>query len=121
MKPRLDQCLSILKKLVLAYLITAVLLMLLSMLLYKLQLQEKTVRIGIIFIYAVSCFAAGFIAGKSAEKKQFIWGLLTGVLYFAVLAIVSILIKQSFEAVSGRFATTFLICAGSGMLGGMLS
>jgi len=117
----LEKAISILKKLLFAYIITAVLLMILSFALYKMQLQEGTVQIGIVVIYAVSCFAAGFITGKTEVKKQFLWGLLVGVLYFAVLLAITVLVKHSVEDIMGKGLTTFFICAGSGMLGGMLS
>ena len=117
----MEKGISILKQLLSAYIVTAVLLMILSLFLYKMQLQEGTVRIGIIVIYAVSCFFAGFIAGKTEVKRQFLWGLLIGVLYFVVLVAVSVLVKHSLEDLLGRGITTLFICGGSGMLGGMLS
>lgn len=117
----MEKTLSILKKLSFAYIITAVMLVILSFALYKMQLREGTVKIGIMIIYAVSCFSAGFIAGKTEVKRQFLWGLLIGVLYFVVLLVVSLLIKQDIQVIFGKGLTTFLICAGSGMLGGMLS
>lgn len=117
----MEKGLSILKKLLFAYIVTAVLLMILSIFLYKMQLGEGTVRIGIIVIYAVSCFFAGFITGKTETKKQFLWGLLIGVLYFVVLLGVSLAVKHSYQDIFTRAVTTFCICAGSGMLGGMVS
>lgn len=117
----MERAISLLKKLLFAYIITAVLLMILSFALYKLQLQAGTVQICIIAIYAISCFFAGFIAGKTEVKKQFLWGLVVGVLYFVVLLGISVLVKHSMADVLGKGVTTFFICAGSGMLGGMLS
>ncbi len=117
----MDKLISVLKKLLLAYIITAVLLVVLSFALFKLQLQEGTIRLAIVFIYAISCFVAGFLEGKAREKQQFVWGFLTGVAYFIVLFVVSVVVKQSLQEVMDKTVTTFLICAGSGMLGGMLS
>lgn len=117
----MEKGLSILKKLLFAYIVTAVLLMILSIFLYKMQLGEGTVRIGIIVIYAVSCFFAGFITGKTETKKQFLWGLLIGALYFVVLLGVSLAVKHNYQDIFTRAVTTFFICAGSGMLGGMVS
>lgn len=117
----MEKALSILKKLLFTYIITAVMLLILSFALYKMQLQEGTVKIGILVTYAVSCFLGGFVAGKTEVKKQFLWGLLMGVLYFAVLLVVSLLVKQDFQILFGKGLTTLLLCAGSGMLGGMLS
>lgn len=117
----MEKTLSLLKKLLFAYIVTAVLLMILSFALYKMQLQEGTVRIGIIVIYGISCFFAGFIAGKTEVKRQFLWGLFIGVMYFVVLLVITLLVKHSLQDILGKGLTTFLICAGSGMLGGMLS
>ncbi len=117
----MEKSLSVLKKLLFAYIITAMLLMILSLFLYKMQLKEGTVRIGIILIYAVSCFFAGFITGKTEAKNKYLWGLLVGVLYFVVLLGISLAVRHSFQDIFGRGLTTLFICGGSGMLGGMLS
>ena len=44
-----------------------------------------------------------------------------GVLYFIVLAGVSFAVNRSIQEVANNFVTVFLLCAGSGMLGGMVS
>ena len=43
-----------------------------------------------------------------------------GVLYFAILTVVSLAVNKSVEDVAGNMMTVFFLCAGSGMLGGML-
>lgn len=111
----------ILQCLLFGYLITGGLLLILAALLYKMQLSEQIVSIGIIAIYVVSTLISGMIAGKRAGEKKYIWGLLQGSLYFVVLVLVSLLIKHSISDFGSNFATTFLLCAGSGMLGGMLA
>ncbi len=104
-----------------AYLLTAGLLLLLALLLYRFGLSEKVVSIGIILIYIVVTFLAGFLAGKKAGEKKFLWGLLMGCVYFCILTVVSLLVNRGIEEVSGNLITVFLLCSGSGMLGGMLS
>ena len=49
------------------------------------------------------------------------WGLFAGVLYFTVLVLVSLIVDHGVSGFSANLITTFFICAGSGMLGGMLS
>lgn len=110
-----------LKCLLFSYIITGLLLMLLALLLYRLKLSEQIVSIGIILIYVAAAFFAGFVTGKKTKEKKFLWGLFMGTAYFLVLTGVSFAVNRNVSDLSGSFGTTFLICAGSGMLGGMLS
>lgn len=54
----------ILKSLLCAYLVTGVLLLILTVLLYKCGLEEKHVSAGILTVYILSTLAGGFVAGK---------------------------------------------------------
>ncbi|MBR1854955.1 MAG: TIGR04086 family membrane protein [Lachnospiraceae bacterium] len=112
--------LSVLKGLVFSYILTAVLLMLLAFALFKMELTEKPVAIAIIAIYVLATLFAGFVTGKKCKSRRFLCGLLTGVAYFMVLALVSMVLKQD-AALGSSFFTTLALCAGGGMLGGMLS
>lgn len=111
----------LLKSLLFSYILTAALLLLLAFVLFKMELAERPVAVAIIVIYVVATFFAGFVAGKKLQNRKFLWGLLMGVAYFVVLALVSLAVKQSPEALSNSFFTTLALCAGGGMLGGMLS
>lgn len=111
----------LLKSLLCAYIISGILLLLLAFLLYKLNLDEGKVSAGIIMIYVISTFAGGFIIGKLAGVRKFLWGLTCGILYFGLLLLVSIGIYRSLQGNGANVLTTFLLCAGGGMLGGMVS
>lgn len=111
----------ILKCLLISYLLTTGLLLLLALMLYRFDLSEKTVSICIIGIYIIITFLAGFLAGKREGSRKFLWGLLMGGLYFTVLIVISLVINQGMNEVSGNFFTVLVLCCGSGMLGGMLS
>lgn len=111
----------LLKCLLVSYLLTGGALLLLALLLYRLQLSEQVVNIAIILIYALACLAAGFLSGKCMRERRFFWGLLAGVLYFVILSLITLLVNHSFQDLSSGFFTTLMICAGSGMLGGMVS
>ncbi|MBD5460594.1 MAG: TIGR04086 family membrane protein [Lachnospiraceae bacterium] len=108
------------KCLLFSYILTGGLLMLLALGLYRLNLSAGVVSAGIIIIYTVSSFLAGFMAGKKIGNRKFLWGLLMGTAYFVVLAIISLLVNHSVKEVASSFATVYVICAGSGMLGGMI-
>ena len=111
----------ILKCLLLSYLLTTGLLLLLALMLYKFELSEKIVSICIIGIYILVTFLAGFLAGKREGSRKFLWGLLMGSLYFAILDVVSIVTNHGTGEISGNFITVLMLCCGSGMLGGMIS
>ena len=119
--PHMGKSILLLKNLLFSYILTGGLLLLLAFLLYKCKLQETIVSIGIIAIYILATFFAGFITGKKMGEKKFLWGLVIGSAYFLILLIVSICVNQRAEDVANDLLTTFFMCAGSGMLGGMLS
>ena len=109
-----------LKCLLFSYILTVGLLLLLALFLYRFGLAEKTVSIAIIMIYIAASLFAGFAAGKKIGTRKFLWGLLAGVLYFTILLCVSLVLEHGTAGISGNLVTVFFICAGSGMLGGML-
>lgn len=111
----------IMKCLLISYLITTGLLLFLALMLYRFNLSEKIVSICIIAIYIIVTFLAGFLTGKREGNKKFLWGLLMGTLYFAILIVISLIVNHGMNEVSGDFFTVLVLCAGSGMLGGMLS
>ena len=80
----------LLKALLAGYVVTGVLLMLLALLLYKIDLDEQKVTMGIIATYVISTFAGGFLMGKLVGEQRFVWGLILGVLYFLLLFAVSL-------------------------------
>ena len=116
-----EKVIFITKCMLMAYILTAGLLLLLAFMLYRFGLSEKVVSICIIAIYIVVTFLAGMLAGKKAGKRRFLWGLAMGISYYMILVIVSMIVNKGAQAVAGNMATVFFLCAGSGMMGGMLS
>ena len=104
-----------LKSLLSAYIITGILLLFLALLLYKFQLSEPKVNIGIIIVYVISSFLGGFLEGKMMKTRKFLWGAAAGLLYFAILALISL------GGGSSHFVTTLILCTAGGTLGGMVS
>lgn len=109
-----------LKCLLASYILTGLLLLILALLLYKAGIGPGIVSVAIIIIYVVSTFFAGFLAGKKMKSRKFLWGLLMGVLYFTVLAIMSLIVNRSVGALGNSFFTTLILCCAGGMMGGML-
>lgn len=111
----------IIRTLLVSYLFTIVLLALLTFLLYKFRLPESQITLGINAVYILSCFLGGLLAGKAMKTRRFFWGLLTGLLYFAVLFAVSMLQDQAVTSDMAHILTVLGMCAASGMVGGMVS
>jgi len=111
----------ILKNMLISYLLTAGLLLLLSLLLYRFGLSENIVSMSITGIYVIATFLSGFLAGKREQTKRFLWGLLMGLLYFLLLSAVSLIVDSSTFSLGRGFITTLILCCAGGMLGGMLS
>lgn len=111
----------LLKALLAGYVVTGILLMILALLLYKIDLDEQKVTVGIVATYVISTFVGGFIMGKLVEEQKFIWGLVLGVIYFLLLFAVSFAVNHRLQSNGTNLVTTLLLCAGGGMLGGMVS
>ena len=115
------QVFQILKALLASYIVTGILLFAATFFLYKFEWDEQMVTAGIIVIYVVSTFVGGFILGKIRKARKFWWGLIMGVLYFALLFLISFGVYRNFDGNGTNVITTLLLCAGGGMLGGMLA
>ncbi len=109
------------KSLLAAYVITGALLLILALLLYKTQLSESAVNVGIIAIYVIACFLGGFLEGRMMKTRKFLWGGASGLLYFMVLAVISLAAGQGLSGGTSHFITTLILCAAGGTLGGMVS
>ena len=110
----------ILLGLLMAYVITLLGILVLAFGLYRWNFSVNTVEIGILVLYLVSCLIGGMIAGKKAGSRKFLWGLLLGVSYFAILLILSLADKQGISSGFKEIVLPGIICLFSGMLGGML-
>ncbi|MBE5876119.1 MAG: TIGR04086 family membrane protein [Lachnospiraceae bacterium] len=115
-----ERVISLLKGVLIAYIITAVMLFLMAFLLYQFNLSETIVDIGILICYVASSLMAGLCYAINAKSRKFAWGMLAGFVYYAVLLGISVAIEEDFEIFSTSCITTLFICTGSGMLGGML-
>lgn len=116
-----SKVLLVMKCLLCAYIITGSFLLILAFLLYKFDLDNGKVTVGILFIYILSSFTGGFLLGKVVSEKKFMWGALFGTLYFGTLFVLSIVVNRSVSQDISTILTSFILCAGAGMIGGMIS
>lgn len=115
-----ERIIALLKCLLAAYVATGLMLAFLAVLLYKLQLGENIIEIGIIVVYVISSVLAGLFFSKGARSRRFLWGMLAGAVYFLIICVISMVMDPEFMFLSNSCLTTMAICVGSGMLGGML-
>ena len=111
----------VLKGLLVSYVVTGVLLLLLAMALYRLELNEKSVSAAVIVIYVLSTLVGGIVIGKLAKVLRFLWGLLLGGSYFTQLMLITLGVYHTLSGDGVHFLTTFVLCAGGGMAGAMIS
>ena len=109
------------KALLAAYVVTGILLIILALALYKFELNEGAVTAGVTAVYLISTFTSGLVVGKLAKVRRFLWGIVLGILYFALLLLVTVGIYRTFHGSSTEILVTFALCAGGGMAGGMIS
>ena len=109
------------KSLLAAYVVTGILLIILALALYKFELNEGAVTAGVTAVYLISTFTGGLVVGKLAKVRRFLWGIVLGILYFALLLLVTVGIYRTFHGSSTEILVTFALCAGGGMAGGMIS
>lgn len=110
-----------LKALLASYIVTGVLLLILTLLLYKLELNEKIVSAAIVGIYLVSTLIGGIIIGKLVRVKRYLWGMGLGVIYFGLLLLITLGVYRTLNQDAANLMTTFVLCMGGGMAGGMIS
>ena len=113
--------LKVLSTLLIMYILTGVALFVLAFLLYKMELTENIVTIGITAIYVVSGLLGGIIIGKRMKTRRFLWGIIMGAAYFLVLLIGSALLNRGLTSDMLHIGLTQVMCMGAGMIGGMVS
>lgn len=111
---------SIIKFLLMSYILTTIILVILAAVLWKFNPPSALISGGLIFAYVVSSFFGGLLLGKKMNKNKYIWGMLFGLLYFAVIFAASLVLNRISGEPFGNVVTVCLLCVGGGMLGGML-
>ena len=109
------------KSLLASYIVTGILLLVLTFFMYKFQLNEKIVSAAIVGIYVVSTLIGGMIIGKLTKSKRYLWGMVLGIVYFVLLLLITLGVYRTLNGDSVSIVTSLILCAGGGMTGGMIS
>lgn len=105
-----------------AVFVTILLLLLLTVLIYNTDISGTVSGIMMVAIYVLGPFAGAFVLGKIMKKKRFLWGMLLGVVYFALFVLLSVLTAEE-GAIPGirDYLQVLLAVLPGGILGGMFS
>ena len=101
------------------YAITCIIFLAYAMLITYTQMSERSLPMVIAITTLLSVMLAGFDAAKGASSRGWMWGMIAGFIYVAVLAIIMIVMLPGFF-VDGRTITVIALSIGGGGLGGIL-
>ena len=107
------------RALIATYILSGILLAILSFALFKFRLPENQVNLAVCAV--LSCFFGGIIAGKTMRTRRFFWCLVLGTLYFLFLYLMSLAQKDGVTEDTKRLLSVLAMCTLSGMAGGMVS
>lgn len=113
--------LQVLKATIAVAVVTALMLLLLAFLLFKLDLSDGFIMAGIYITYVVACFIGGLIIGKVRGEKKYMWGMIVGLAFFVTLSIVSLIVTGELYGSGMRALGALAACVLGGAVGGMIA
>lgn len=116
-KKKLGKMLAITVMLMIA--VSAMLLFILSIVMYKMALGRNVAEIVIILVYVIVGVIGGFLMGRYMRERRFLWGLAAGAAYFFVLLAISLAVGGGQMKDMMQMFITMILCLASSMIGGM--
>jgi len=101
------------------YAITCIVFLAYAMLITYTQMSERNLPTVVAITTLLSVMVAGFDAAKGAPSRGWMWGMIAGAVYVAILAIIMVVMLPGFF-VDGRTATVIVLSVAGGGLGGIL-
>ncbi len=113
--------LQVLKATIAVSVVTIVMLLIIAFLLFKFNLSDSAIMVGVYVTYVVSCFVGGFIIGKVRGEKKYLWGMVVGFTFFITLSIISLIVTGVLYSDGMRTIGSIAACVIGGALGGMIA
>lgn len=110
---------TFLKNLGIEFLLSIILLVILSVLLSTTSLNENVINPSIIFISAFSILFGSFLSSKKIKTKGIIIGAIQGIIYMLILYLISSFSSMNFS-IGTESITMILIGVVCGALGGII-
>lgn len=116
-----EKTVYLLKGLLFSSLITGVLLLLIALLMYKAGLSESIASPMVVGAYVLAALIGGFYFAKHAKSRRFLWGLLFGVVFYAVYLLVAACYGTLLSMGISEMVSMLAFSVVAGMAGGMAS
>lgn len=110
---------AVIKPQIIAFLFTAVVFIALAILLTYTDFDENRVPLVSLICTALSTLMTGFDTASNFGKKGLLWGIISGIIYMAILFVICILCGADFQFSSGKITMIGIAIAGGG-IGGVL-
>lgn len=117
----MDYIRKMVKALIAGYVITFIMLLVLTYLINKITLNEKMVDNIIAGIYIAGSFTGGMLSAWMIKRKRVIAGGLYGMIYIAVLLAMAALMKKELPDDNGNMLLSVAAGAVAGVFGGFFS
>jgi len=110
-----------LKTLLISYGLAVLMLAGLAVLMWQMRLGASEADWGVMVIYLLTCGAGGFLTGRRVETGRLLWGLVFGLLYFAVLLLLSLLFDGGIQGEIRQTMTVLAACLAGSAVGAFIS
>ena len=117
----MKKAVAILKVWAVEAIISIIMIAILAFLMLNLRLGDKTLQILIYGVYALVNIFGGMVIGKMMQSRRFAWGALNGLVYMAMIVLISMVCLGTKDIVLGKIMTEMVISILAGMFGGMIS
>ena len=116
-----DRIIKLIQTIVVAYFVTAVLLLVLALIAFKTGMKETIVTTGIYCIYILSTAVSGFVIGRKIKSRRVLWGMAAGFTYYAVIFLVSLILNKGIAMDVTGILMAFALCVSGGFAGSFFS
>ncbi len=113
--------LQVVKATIAVAIVTVILLLIMVFMLFKFNLSDGFIMVGIYITYVVSCFVGGLIIGKVRGEKKYLWGMIVGLVFFVTLSLISLIVTGELYGSGMKAIGALVACVLGGTVGGMIA
>ena len=113
--------LQVVKATIALAIVTVILLLIMAFMLFKFNLSDGFIIVGIYITYVVSCFVGGLIIGKVRGEKKYLWGMIVGLVFFVTLSLISLIVTGELYGSGMKAIGALVACVLGGAVGGMIA
>lgn len=116
-----EAAVTMVKANIMAYVVTAIFILLGSMILTYTKANESVESIIVMLGIIASAFLAGFDTAKIEDRNGYKWGAIGGVCYFVIFLILGTMINKLTNVSPGRIFLIAIVVFITSMIAGMIS